>query len=44
MYGGDEVSALVLDLGSNIIKGGYAGEDTPKVVMPSVCEETILDP
>ena len=32
----DEVSALVLDLGSDIVKGGYAGEDTPKVAMPTV--------
>ena len=31
MYGGDEVSAIVLDVGSNTCKGGYAGEDTPKV-------------
>jgi hypothetical protein len=31
MYGGDEVSAIVLDVGSHTCKGGYAGEDTPKV-------------
>lgn len=35
MYGGDEVSAIVIDLGSNTCKGGYAGEDTPKAVFPS---------
>ena len=35
MYGGDEVSALVVDLGSELTKAGYAGEDAPKVVMPS---------
>mmetsp|Transcript_30869 Transcript_30869/g.67419 ORF Transcript_30869/g.67419 Transcript_30869/m.67419 type:complete len:456 (-) Transcript_30869:65-1432(-) len=35
MYGGDEVSAIVLDVGSNTCKGGYAGEDTPKAVFPS---------
>ncbi|CAH7689432.1 actin family [Phakopsora pachyrhizi] len=34
-YGGDEVSAIVLDMGSNTIRAGYAGEDTPKVVMPT---------
>eukprot|EP00850_Spirogloea_muscicola_P020891 SM000229S07527 [mRNA] locus=s229:121470:126462:- [translate_table: standard] len=36
MYGGDEVSAIVLDLGSHAIKAGYAGEDSPKAVFPSV--------
>jgi len=36
MYGGDEVAAIVLDLGSNTCKAGYAGEDAPKAVFPSV--------
>ncbi|KAG6512741.1 actin-related protein 4-like [Zingiber officinale] len=36
MYGGDEVSAIVLDLGSYTCKAGYAGEDSPKAVFPSV--------
>ncbi|KAK9100258.1 hypothetical protein Scep_023688 [Stephania cephalantha] len=36
MYGGDEVSAIVLDLGSYTCKAGYAGEDAPKAVFPSV--------
>ncbi|XP_011628816.1 actin-related protein 4 isoform X1 [Amborella trichopoda] len=36
MYGGDEVSAIVLDLGSHTCKAGYAGEDAPKAVFPSV--------
>lgn len=31
-YGGDEVSALVLDVGSSSTRAGYAGEDTPKAV------------
>ncbi|KAK9815677.1 hypothetical protein WJX72_007893 [[Myrmecia] bisecta] len=34
-YGGDEVNAIVLDVGSSTVKGGYAGEDTPKAVYPS---------
>ncbi|KAJ3040704.1 Actin-like 6A [Rhizophlyctis rosea] len=34
-YGGDEVNALVFDLGSSLSKVGYAGEDTPKAVFPS---------
>lgn len=36
MYGGDEVSAIVVDLGSHSCKAGYAGEDAPKAVFPSV--------
>lgn len=38
MYGGDEVSAIVVDLGSTCVKAGFAGEDSPKNVVPtSVC-------
>ncbi|GBG64754.1 hypothetical protein CBR_g46712 [Chara braunii] len=36
MYGGDEVSALVIDVGWNTCKAGYAGEDAPKAVFPSL--------
>ncbi|KAK2647825.1 hypothetical protein Ddye_015314 [Dipteronia dyeriana] len=32
----DEVSAIVLDLGSHTCKAGYAGDDAPKAVFPSV--------
>jgi len=32
----DEVSALVIDLGSHTCKAGYAGDDVPKAVFPSV--------
>ena len=35
MYGGDEVSAIVIDMGSTCTKAGYAGEDCPKYVIPS---------
>ena len=35
MFGGDEVSAIVMDLGSSATKSGYAGEDCPKFVIPS---------
>jgi actin-like protein 6A len=34
-FAGDEVSALVLDVGTSSVKAGYAGEDTPKAVFPS---------
>ncbi|KAJ8543374.1 hypothetical protein K7X08_005897 [Anisodus acutangulus] len=36
MYGGDEVSAIVIDLGSHTCKAGYAGEDAPIALFPSV--------
>ncbi|CAK7197384.1 Actin-related protein 4 [Sporothrix eucalyptigena] len=35
VYGGDEVSALVLDPGYCHTRAGFAGEDVPKVVVPS---------
>lgn len=34
-YGGDDVSALVLDVGSAWTKAGYAGEDSPCAYFPS---------
>lgn len=34
-FGGDEVSAVVLDIGSSTTRAGYAGEETPKVVIPT---------
>ena len=36
-YGGDEISALVLDPGSYTTRIGYAGEDTPKANIPTFC-------
>lgn len=35
VYGGDEVGALVFDLGSHSFRAGYAGEDTPKAEIPA---------
>mmetsp|Transcript_7690 Transcript_7690/g.18891 ORF Transcript_7690/g.18891 Transcript_7690/m.18891 type:complete len:469 (-) Transcript_7690:552-1958(-) len=35
MYGGDEVNAIVIDVGTNTVKAGYAGEESPKVYFPS---------
>ncbi|KAK3071970.1 NuA4 histone acetyltransferase subunit [Teratosphaeriaceae sp. CCFEE 6253] len=34
-YGGDEINALVLDVGSHSTRAGFAGEDTPKSVTPT---------
>ncbi|POY74614.1 hypothetical protein BMF94_2375 [Rhodotorula taiwanensis] len=34
-YGGDEVGAVVLDVGSHAVRAGYAGEDAPKAVFPT---------
>jgi hypothetical protein len=31
VYGGDEVGAVVFDIGSHTTKAGFAGEDAPKV-------------
>ena len=31
----DEVSALVVDIGTSSIRAGYAGDDTPKAIIPS---------
>jgi actin-related protein 4 len=36
-YGGDEISAIVLDPGAYTTRIGYAGEDTPKANIPTFC-------
>uniref|UniRef100_T1JBA2 Uncharacterized protein n=1 Tax=Strigamia maritima TaxID=126957 RepID=T1JBA2_STRMM len=44
VYGGDEVGALVFDIGHYSIRAGYAGEDSPKAEIPShagVVEEMV---
>ncbi|XP_033751888.1 actin-like protein 6B [Pecten maximus] len=35
VYGGDEVGALVFDIGSYSVRAGYAGEDSPKAEIPT---------
>lgn len=35
VYGGDEINAIVLDPGTQLFRGGWAGEDTPRAVFPS---------
>ncbi|AOW07787.1 YALI0F27533p [Yarrowia lipolytica CLIB122] len=37
VYGGDEVATLVIDTGSSYTRVGYAGEDTPKLVVSTEC-------
>ncbi|KAK0540601.1 NuA4 histone acetyltransferase subunit [Tilletia horrida] len=36
VFGGDEVSAIALDLGCASLRVGWAGEDTPRAILPSV--------
>lgn len=38
----DEVNAVVLDLGTYQAKVGYAGDDTPKYVFPSVRQYPVM--
>lgn len=35
VYGGDEVGAVVFDIGSYSVRAGYAGEDSPKAEIPT---------
>lgn len=35
VYCGDDIGALVFDVGSNSTRAGYAGEDTPRLDIPS---------
>ncbi|XP_065197504.1 actin-like protein 6B [Sycon ciliatum] len=35
VYGGDEVGAIVFDVGSSSARAGYAGEDVPKAEIPT---------
>ena len=36
VYGGDEVGAIVIDIGSRTTRAGFAGEDCPKVDIPTL--------
>lgn len=36
LYGGDEIGALVFDLGHYSLRVGYAQEDTPKAEIPAI--------
>ncbi|CAM1504309.1 Fc.00g019000.m01.CDS01 [Cosmosporella sp. VM-42] len=44
IYGGDEVSALVLDPGYCNTRAGFAGEDVPKSILPSFYGHMTTDP
>lgn len=43
MYGGDEVGAMVMDLGSGALRLGFAGEDMPKAVFSSIAGTSWVD-
>ncbi|KAE8226671.1 hypothetical protein CF319_g762 [Tilletia indica] len=36
VFGGDEVSAIALDLGCSSLRVGWAGEDAPRAILPSI--------
>jgi len=36
MYCGDDVSSVVLDIGSYQTRAGYSGEDVPRSILPSM--------
>jgi actin-related protein len=49
MFGGDEVSAVVIDIGQGSVKAGWAGEDAPKVncflsysAVPHLCFRAVM--
>ena len=42
-YGGDEISAIVIDIGSSLSKAGWSGEDSPKVIIPSYVGSIVED-
>lgn len=37
MFGGEDTSSIVIDVGACSTKIGFAGEYDPKTVFPSVC-------
>lgn len=43
LYGGDEIGALVFDVGSYTLRVGYAQEDTPKAEIPAAVGVVIED-
>lgn len=43
MLGGDEVSAIVIDVGHTNTRAGYAGVDTPGAVFPSVLHQPLTN-
>lgn len=43
IYGGDEVSALVLDIGGSSVRAGYAGDDAPKAIFPTYYGYTVAN-
>ncbi|KAJ1021161.1 hypothetical protein NDA16_003947 [Ustilago loliicola] len=42
VYGGDEINALVIDAGHSTSRVGWAGEDAPRVVLPTYYGHTSI--
>lgn len=40
----DEVSALVIDIGSSSLRAGYAGDDAPKAIIPTAYGYHVAQP
>lgn len=36
MHSGDDIGAIVADIGSHCTRIGYAGDDTPRAMLPTV--------
>lgn len=32
----DDIAAVIIDNGSGMVKGGFAGDDAPRVVFPAI--------
>ncbi|EDQ86871.1 uncharacterized protein MONBRDRAFT_33661 [Monosiga brevicollis MX1] len=43
LYGGDDVGAIVVDIGSHTTKVGFAGADVPHCVLPSYVSRTKVE-
>ena len=44
MLTGDDVASVVIDVGSTNVKIGFAGEDSPKSIYPTVCKRRLTLP
>ena len=42
-YQNDDIAALVIDNGSGMCKAGFAGDDAPRAVFPTITGRTRYD-